>query len=74
MRVAVELRGPLAVSRGQKHILEVSVDATVRDVLIKLGVQEKHVGLLAVNYKKTTIDSRLGEGDNLVVFPVVAGG
>ncbi|KJS12054.1 MAG: hypothetical protein VR67_11275 [Peptococcaceae bacterium BRH_c8a] len=75
MRVAVELKGPLAVSRGEKHIiLVVPPRATVRDVLIKLGLDEKHVGLLAINNVKVNLDSCLGEDVNLTVFPVVAGG
>lgn len=74
MRVTVELKGPLALGRGAKHVLEVPETATVRDILARLEVPEKHAGLLALNNCKTTLDSRPGEGDNLVVFPVVAGG
>lgn len=75
MRVTVELKGPLAVSRGEKHIiLDVHPQATVREVINELDIDEKHVGLLAVNNIKINLDSFLGKDDNLIVFPVVAGG
>jgi len=75
MRVTVELKGPLAVSRGEKLVaLEVPQRATVREILNGLGLDEKYVGLLAVKNVKVNLDSYLGEDDVLTVFPVVAGG
>jgi len=75
MRVAVELKGPLAAGRGEKQItLEVPPRAIVRELLAELGLNEKHVGLLAINSVKANLDSHLGEDDRLTVFPVVAGG
>jgi len=74
MLVTVELKGPFALRRENKRVLQVRRAATVREIIEELGIEEKHVGLVVVNGSKVTPDTCLKEEDNLVIFPVVAGG
>jgi sulfur-carrier protein len=49
-------------------------DATVAEVLDRLGVPEETVKLVFVNGVHAGGETRLGHGDRMGVFPPVAGG
>ncbi|MGB9803457.1 MAG: MoaD/ThiS family protein [Desulfofundulus sp.] len=79
MEVKVELRGylssyapPDAVSG--RITLEIPLDSTVKNVLEKVHIPEKYVGLILINGQKAGMPDRLRQGDTVTIFPVVAGG
>jgi molybdopterin converting factor small subunit len=80
MRVRVKLMASLRnklppdAAGGTAH-LEVEPGTTVATVLDRLGVPSGHVHLVMVNGSMERDRQRaLAEGDELVVFPPVAGG
>lgn len=74
MTIAVEFKGYLArFNNGGKEVV-VTRSLTVREVLLEFGVEVKYTGLISVNGKKASHDTRLNDGDRLLVFPFVSGG
>jgi molybdopterin converting factor small subunit len=62
-------------SVGGKADLQLEPGASVATVLERLRIQNSHVHLVSVNGEMEPDRSRaLAEGDELVVFPPVAGG
>ena len=62
-------------SQGGTASLEMDPGTTVTGVLDKLGVPSAHIHLIMVNGAMETDRQRpLVEGDELVVFPPMAGG
>jgi sulfur carrier protein ThiS len=80
MQVRVKLMGTLRSklppgTQGGAAALEVEPGTTVADVLGRLGIARGHVHLVLVNGGMETDRQRiLSEGDELTVFPPVAGG
>jgi sulfur-carrier protein len=54
-------------------LLELDADATVRTALLNLAAPESDL-VLFVNGRGANLDTRLKEGDTLVVFSPIAGG
>jgi sulfur-carrier protein len=54
-------------------LLELDADATVRTALANLAAPERDL-VLFVNGRGANLDTRLKEGDTLVVFSPIAGG
>ena len=62
-------------AQGGTAAMELAPGATVADVLEKLGLGAGHVHLVMVNGAMETDRQRLlADGDELTVFPPVAGG
>jgi sulfur carrier protein ThiS len=62
-------------SQGGAAAVELEAGATVASALAKLGLSSAHVHLVLVNGSmEHDRDRALAEGDELVVFPPVAGG
>lgn len=80
MHIRVKLMASLRVKLppGAKNgvaVLEVPAGATLTAALEKLGLAAGHIHLVMVNGAQEPDRSRpLAEGDELVVFPPVAGG
>jgi molybdopterin converting factor small subunit len=80
MRITAKLMAALRSklppgSQGGKATLDVPDGATVAAVLEQLGVGAGHVHLIMVNGEMEMDRERaLSEGDELTVFPPVAGG
>ncbi len=80
MKIHVKLMALLrtklpAGSEGGKATLDVPAETTVAAVLEKLGIAGGHVHLVMVNGDMETDRSRaLADGDEVTVFPPVAGG
>jgi sulfur-carrier protein len=54
-------------------LLELDADATVRTALLNLAAPESDL-VLFVNGRGANLDTRLKEGDTIVVFSPIAGG
>jgi molybdopterin converting factor small subunit len=80
MRVRVKLMASLRSrlppdAQGGTTVLEVEPGTTVASVLDRLGVPSGHVHLIMVNGSMERDRQRmLADGDEVVVFPPVAGG
>lgn len=78
-KIQIELRGPLAqhveASNTCGHCtIEIPCGSTIRDLVRRLKIPENHVGLLLVNNQKSSINYQICNGDQIIIFPVVAGG
>ncbi|HVP22713.1 MAG TPA: MoaD/ThiS family protein [Conexivisphaerales archaeon] len=70
----MELGGPYREEKGQWHRLRLREGATVKDALLKLGIEEELYILVFRDSRKVELTERLAEGDVLVAFPPVGGG
>jgi molybdopterin converting factor small subunit len=62
-------------SQGGTASLEIEPGTTVTGVLDRLGISGNHIHLVMINGAMETDRQRpLAEGDELVIFPPVAGG
>ncbi len=66
--------------KGVRDILPAQVktwqfmENTIRQVLEQLGVPEVEVAFAFVNSKRQKLDESLSDGDELGIFPPIAGG
>jgi hypothetical protein len=79
MKIYVKLKGRLSNFRDLKHIknsiiLDVGDNIKISDVLKKIEIPRKHIGLIVVNKKVVNINMLLNEGDLLTLYPPIAGG
>lgn len=77
--VCIELRGPLArrvKGDGSGGRMEAPVDngVTVREILGRIDVPLHEVGLVVINGEKAARETKVRDGDQITVFPVVSGG
>lgn len=59
---------------GRSVTLEVSEGASIREIVELLNIPKETIKLLFVNGIHAQMDTILGEGDRLGVFPPVGGG
>ena len=57
-----------------KQDLELADGSTIRQALEQLGVPEPQIAFVFVNSKRQKLDQPLADGDELGVFPPMAGG
>jgi molybdopterin converting factor small subunit len=79
VRVGVRLQAILrkyrpAGSKGDVVELELAEPATVRDAVRSLGVPDNLIHAVFVNDKQVALDAPLAPGDQVRIFPPVAGG
>ena len=77
MRVIVEMYGQLQRYNkdGQRRAeLDIDEDVTVRDLLVKLGMDMDEPWNAGLNGTLADPSDKLSEGSLLVVFPPMAGG
>jgi molybdopterin converting factor small subunit len=80
MRIRIKLLAALRSklppgSTGGTTHLELEPGASIASVLERLGIERSHVHLVSVNGEMEPDHTRvLSDGDDLVVFPPVAGG
>jgi molybdopterin converting factor subunit 1 len=81
MRVRVLLFASLREAIGQKQLeLELPADATLAELLARLerdhDVVARHRGkiFVSLNEERATLDTQLGEGDEVALLPPVSGG
>ena len=74
VRLFATLRKYLPGQSNQQLPLELSEGTTIRQVLEQLGVPEPQVAFVFVNSKRQKLDEPLSDGDELGIFPPIAGG
>jgi len=74
MRITVRLFATLSRGRPGEEALEVDQDATVLQVMKRLGVPEGEVVLIFVNGRHAKPDLHLTEGDEVALVPPIGGG
>ena len=63
-----------AGSEDNTAVVDVPDGATVADVIAKLGIPEKHAGMLVCGDDYLERDTRLADGQEFSIFPPLAGG
>ena len=74
VKLFATLRKYLPDESNQKVPLELPDGAAIRQVLQQLSVPEPEVAFVFVNSKHQTLDKPLSHGDELGIFPPIAGG
>ncbi|OPY64673.1 MAG: ThiS family protein [Syntrophorhabdus sp. PtaU1.Bin050] len=74
MRVTTKLFATLRQGRFDIDTFELPENATVGDIIAKLGIPEKEVTLIFVNGHRADRTTRLADGDSVALFPPVGGG
>lgn len=75
MRIHIKLFATLRkYALNDAQGLELANGTTIRQVLAQLGVPDKVVAFVFVNSKLRKLDDPLADGDELGVFPPIAGG
>ena len=74
VKLFATLRKYLPDESNQKLPLELPDGATIRQVLQQLSVPEPEVAFVFVNSKHRKLDQPLSPGDELGIFPPMAGG
>lgn len=74
MKVKVELGGFYRDRLGRFHEVEIGDNATVEDVLKRLGIESGVDIILIKNGKHTKPEEPVKDGDQLVIFPPIGGG
>jgi len=59
---------------ANQQSLELADGTTIRQVLSQLAVPEPEIAFVFVNSKRQKLDEPLSDGDELGVFPPIAGG
>ena len=75
MRIQIKLMGMLKDRSPEGDVLELDDDASVDDVMSKLGIATETIQAVTVNGSIERDKSRsLTDGDELVILPPVGGG
>jgi molybdopterin converting factor small subunit len=74
MMIKVKLFASFRSGRFAEADWEYVEGLTLEDVLKKLNIDKKEVGVLLVNSRHAGIDYKLKEGDIISIFPVIGGG
>ncbi len=74
VKVFATLRKYAADESSGEQELELAEGATVGEALAELKIPEEEVAFVFVNSTRKKLDEVLAEGDELGVFPPIAGG
>jgi molybdopterin converting factor small subunit len=76
LRLFADLRKylPTIGSDGKKAILNVPNGTTIQELASKISIPEDSLQIILVNGHNASLDQRLSEGDELSIFPFMAGG
>lgn len=58
----------------RKAVITASDGATVREIMLQLGIPQEYPNILLVNGKQANPDTVLKDGETVAVFPPLAGG
>ena len=74
VKVFATLRKYVADESSGQQELELAEEATVEEAVRELKIPEEQVAFVFVNSVRKKLDEPLTEGDELGVFPPIAGG
>jgi sulfur-carrier protein len=74
MRVLVSLFASLRIDRFGEAEIELPEGATVKDLLDKLHIPLKDVGIVVVNARSGTFQQTLQADDRITLIPPIGGG
>ena len=74
IKLFATLRKYLPSQPNKQLPLELPEGTTIRQVLEQLGIPEPQVAFAFVNSKRQKLDEPLSDGDELGIFPPIAGG
>lgn len=75
MRITVKCYATLQrFQPGDGENVFLNRDDTVRDVVVRLGIEPRDVAVTFVNGQHAPLDRTLTDGDRLGLFPAVGGG
>ena len=74
MVVEIRLFARFREGRFKQEAVEFPDGSSVGDVLAHLGIPAKSVGMLLVNGKADSVESKLGVNDVVSAFPAIGGG
>ena len=74
VKVFATLRKYVAEDSSSQQELELAEGATVADALTELKIPEAEVAFVFVNSTRQKLEQTLADGDELGVFPPIAGG
>ena len=74
MKVEVKLSATIRKGRPGRQTVELPERSTVAGLLAQLGLSRKEVAVVAVNMQYTAEDRVLEPGDEIAIYPPVAGG
>jgi len=74
MRITVRLFANFRMDRFKEEIREYPPTLTVGEIVSELGIPEPEVGIIFINGRNASLETSLGEGDTLSLFPLVGGG
>ena len=59
---------------GDTQMIDMKNEATIKDVLIELGIPLDMPKVILLNQKQGKLEDNLKDGDRIAVFPPVGGG
>ena len=59
---------------GDSQIIECKDDATIKDIMMELGIPLDIPKVIMLNQKQGKLEDNLKDGDRITVFPPVGGG
>lgn len=74
MNVTVKLFAYFRDNRFIKEEWTPDQGTKVIDIVNTLKIDPEEIGVLMINFRHTTLDTELQDGDILAIFPVVGGG
>lgn len=74
MNVTVKLFAYFRDNRFIAEVRQFDEGTTVADVVDSLSIDPEEIGVLMINSRHTSLDTRLSPDDVLAIFPVVGGG
>jgi molybdopterin converting factor small subunit len=76
MKIEVKFFGGLdRIAGTSKHeVVEIAGGLTIKELIYKFRITEKHTAFFIVNGEPRTLDYILQEGDKIKIFPLIVGG
>ncbi len=59
---------------GDTQIIDLKNDATIKDVIMELGIPLDMPKVIMLNEKQGKLEDKLKDGDRVTIFPPVGGG
>lgn len=74
MKLEIKLFASLQKFMLNAEKVDLDDNCTVRDLLIKIGINPSEVAIILVNGQHVDLDQTLHEGETVAIFPPIAGG